>query len=122
VLPCAQDHAQATYAPMLNKAHGRIDWHRSARSIDAQIRALTPWPGAYCQFQTKRIRIHLAQPICGEPISPPGTVMPGFPDELRIATGDGALSILEIQAESGKHMPIREFLLGTRIPMGAAFT
>ena len=122
VWPCAQDHTQATYAPMLNKTHGRIDWRRSACSIDAQIRALTPWPGAYCQFGTKRLRIHLAQPISGVPISPPGMVMPGFPDELRIATGDGALSILEIQAEAGKRMPIKNFLMGTRIPLGASFT
>ena len=122
VLPCTQNHTQATYAPMLNKKHGRIDWRRSARSIDAQIRALTPWPGAYCRFGTKRLRIHLAQPISGVPISPPGMVMPGFPDELRIATGDGALSILEIQAEAGKRMPIKNFLMGTRIPLGASFT
>lgn len=122
VLPCTQNHTQATYAPMLNKAHGCIDWRCSARSIDAQIRALTPWPGAYCRFGTKRLRIHLARPISGVPISPPGMVMPGFPDELRIATGEGALSIIEIQAESGKRMPIKEFLLGTRIPLGAVFT
>jgi len=121
VFPRAQTHAQATYAPMLTKENGRIDWQRSALSIDAQIRAMTPWPGAFCFFQQKRFKIHKARPIAGISISPPGTVVPGFPDELRIAAGDGVLTIIEIQGESGKRMPIRQFLQGNPIALGAAF-
>lgn len=121
VYPRAQNHAQATYAPMLSKDNGRIDWQRSALTIDAQIRAMTPWPGAFCFFENKRFKIHKAHPIAGVSISPPGTVVPGFPDELRIATGDGVLTILEIQGESGKRMPIKQFLRGKPIALGAAF-
>ena len=121
VFPRSQNHAQATYAPMLNKEHGRIDWQRPAQSIDAQIRALTPWPGAYCLFENKRIKIHRAQPVPGSTDSTPGTVIPGFPDELRIATGDGALCVLEIQGESGKRMAIKQFLLGNPIGPGTTF-
>jgi methionyl-tRNA formyltransferase len=122
LFPRAQNHAQATYAPMLRKEHGRIDWNQSARSIDAQIRAMAPWPGAYCRFENKRYKIHKARALSGIALSPPGTVIPGFPDELRIATGDGALSILEIQGESGKRMSTRQFLLGNPIALGAAFS
>jgi methionyl-tRNA formyltransferase len=122
VLPCAQNHAQATFAPMLKKEDGRIQWQRPARSIDAQIRAMTPWPGAYCFFDNKRCKIHRVRTIAGISISPPGTVVPGFPDELRITTGDGVLSILEIQSESGKRMPVGQFLRGNPIAPGTAFT
>jgi methionyl-tRNA formyltransferase len=122
VLPCAQNHAQATFAPMLKKEDGRIRWQQPALSIDARIRAMTPWPGAYCFFDNKRYKIHRARPIAGISISPPGTVVPGFPGELRIATGDGVLSILEIQGESGKRLPVGQFLRGNPIAPGAAFT
>jgi methionyl-tRNA formyltransferase len=121
VLPCAQSHAQATFAPMLTKEDGRIQWDQPALSIDARIRAMTPWPGAYCFFENKRHKIHRARPIAGVSISPPGTVVPGFPGELRIATGDGVLSILEIQSESGKRLPVGQFLQGNPISLGAAF-
>lgn len=121
VFPCAQDHSLATYAPMLDKTHGRIDWHCSAQSIDAQIRALTPWPGAFCLFENKRVKIHKAHPVSCIANSPPGMVIPGFPDELRIATGNGALCVLEIQGESGKRMNTKQFLLGNPIEQGAIF-
>jgi methionyl-tRNA formyltransferase len=122
VFPQAQNHAKATFAPMLRKEDGRIRWEQSARSIDARIRAMTPWPGAFCFFREKRYKIHRARTIPGVSISPPGTVVPGFPDELRIATGDGVLSVLEIQGESSKRLPVSEFLRGNSIALGAAFT
>lgn len=121
LFPRAQNNAQATYAPMLKKENGRIDWQRSAHAIDGQIRAMTPWPGAFCFFKNKRFKIHRACPIDGVCISPPGTVVPGFPDELRIATGDGVLCILEIQGESGKRIPIKQFMMGSPIALGAQF-
>jgi methionyl-tRNA formyltransferase len=122
VLPRAQNHGEATYAPMLKKEDGRIQWEQSARSIDARIRAMTPWPGAHCFFDKKRYKIHRARPIDGISISPPGTVVPGFPDELRIATGDGVLTILEIQGQSGKRLSVDRFLRGNPIAPGAAFS
>jgi len=121
LFPRAQNHTQATYAPMLKKDNGRIDWQQSAHAIDAQIRAMTPWPGAFCYFENKRFKIHRACPIDGISISPPGTVVPGFPDELRIATGDGVLCILEIQGESGRRIPTKQFMMGSPIALGAEF-
>lgn len=121
--PRAQKHDQATYAPMLQKNTGRIQWHQSAKAIDALIRAMTPWPGAFCMFKNKRFKIHKAISIEKSAVTaPPGTIVPGFPDELRIATADGLLSILEIQVASGKRMPIKQFLLGNPLPPGSVFS
>lgn len=123
VFPRAQKHQNATYAPMLKKENGRIEWHHTAASIDAQIRAMTPWPGAYCELDGKRIKIHKAKCIESDQTdAAPGAVVPGFPDELRVATGDGLISILEIQGASGKRMPIKQFLHGNPIIAGAIFT
>jgi len=52
---------------------------------------------------------------------PPGTVLQGFPEELRVATAEGALSVEEIQSASGKRLLIKNFLRGYKIPLGAVF-
>lgn len=119
IYPRSQKHQFATYAPMLKKEDGRIQWHKSALAIDAQIRAMTPWPGAFCTMCGKRYKIHKARAMADAPTtSAPGTVVPGFPDELRIATGQGQLAILEIQSASGKRLSIEKFLNGTCIAPG----
>jgi methionyl-tRNA formyltransferase len=118
VRPRAQNNALATYAPMLTKKSGRIDWSKSAQQIVALIRAVTPWPGAYCRYENHRLIIHKATAIQTPAAQPPGTVIAGFPDELRIATADGIVLIQEIQGASGKRMPIKNFLHGTPIAPG----
>ncbi|MEJ2655794.1 MAG: methionyl-tRNA formyltransferase [Desulfobacterales bacterium] len=116
--PVPQDHTQATYAPMLKKNDGRMDWKAPARSLEAFIRGMTPWPGAFTFHGEKRLKIFKAKTIFMDPSDPPGTVVKGFPDELWIATGKGILSILEIQGESGKRLWVKDFLRGYKIPPG----
>lgn len=118
VKPVPQDHCQATYAPLLRKSDGLIDWSRSAHLLDAFIRGMSPWPGAFSFFSGKRLKIFKARPIRTDLKEVPGTVIPGFPGELRVMTGDGALSILEIQGASGKRLPIADFLRGNPMPPG----
>jgi methionyl-tRNA formyltransferase len=64
------------------------------------------------------LKIFSSTPIPSDISEPPGKVLVGFPDELRVATGDGVLSILEIQGASGKRLPIKEFLRGHPIQPG----
>ncbi len=112
--PIAQDHAGATYAPLLKKGDGRINWEH----IASFIRGVTPWPGAFTFQDNKRLKIFSAQPILVEANETPGTVIKSFPDELRIATGKGALSVIEIQGASGKRLLIKDFLMGNQMPPG----
>lgn len=116
--PVPQDDRQATYAPMLSKNDGRIRWEKPARELECFIRGMTPWPGAYTFHEDRRLKIFRAQPLPQETAETPGRVLPGFTDELRVATGDGVLSILEIQGESGKRLSIRDFLRGCGLPPG----
>lgn len=116
--PIPQDHGQSTYAPMLTKAHGRIDWSRPAAELNAFVRGMTPWPGAFTCAGDQRFKIFASQPLDMTPDAPAGTVIRGFPDELRVSTGKGVLSILEIQGASGKRMAIRNFLMGAKLPPG----
>lgn len=120
--PVVQDHALATYAPMLNKKDGHTDWKKPAQSLDALIRGMTPWPGAFTFHGDKRLKILKAMALTMDPGAPPGTVIKGFPDELRIATGQGVLSVLEIQGASGKRLLIKDFLRGYQMSPGAVLT
>ena len=101
-----------------DKEDGRIDWNKPVDLLDAFIRGMTPWPGAFTYHDDKRLKIHSAKPVPTDVDDKPGTVVKGFPDELRIATGRGVLSVLEIQAESGRRLPIKDFLKGFRMPPG----
>jgi methionyl-tRNA formyltransferase len=118
ITPTPQDHRQATYAPLLKKQDGHIDWQKPSEALEPFIRGVTPWPGAFTFHEGKRLKITKATPIL-KPISePPGTVLKAFPDELRVATGKGILSILEIQGPSGKRLAIADFLRGYKLPQG----
>ena len=118
IQPVRQDHSLATYAPMLTKDDGLINWNKPAESIECFIRGVTPWPGAYTFLGDKRLKIFRSQPVETEIAEPPGSILKGFPDELRIATAQGALSIKEIQGASGKRLSVSDFLRGHQITPG----
>ena len=118
----SQDHTRATYAPLLKKSDGRMDWNMPAEKLEAFIRGMTPWPGAFTFDGNKRLKIFKAIPALMKGQEPPGTIIQGFYGELRIATGKGALSVLEIQGESGKRLPIKDFLRGYELPPGTVFS
>jgi methionyl-tRNA formyltransferase len=118
ISPVAQDPEKASYAPMLKKEDGRIDWQKSPEKLEAFVRAMDPWPGAFTVLDGRRLRIFRLSPARRTEEQAPGTVIRGFPDELRVAAGSGAVSILEMQGESGKRMPAAEFLRGKPVAPG----
>jgi len=113
-----QDHERATYAPMLKKKDGEIDWSLPAERIECQIRGMTPWPGVFTFSDSMRLKIFKARVLERDISVPPGTILECMPGELRVATGKSALAISEIQGESGKRLPIDDFLCGCRLPDG----
>lgn len=122
ISPTPQNHALASQAPLLKKGDGRIDWQKPAGAIDTFIRGMTPWPGAFTFMGTKRLKIFAARPAPLPAPAPPGTVVKGFTDELRVATGDQALTILELQAASGKRLPVRAYLSGNPVAAGTVLS
>ena len=116
--PRAQTHAEATYAPLLKKKDGHIDWNRTPEQLDAFIRGMNPWPGAFTFMEGNRLKIYKALPLDAASDQPPGTVIEGFEGELRVTAGGGVLSILEIQGASGKRLAIHDFLRGCKMPPG----
>jgi methionyl-tRNA formyltransferase len=117
-----QDHAAATYAPLLKKADGLIDWKKPAARIESFIRGMTPWPGAFTFWKNTRLKIYRSEIDAAANDALPGTVLGSRPGQLTVATGAGALSILELQSASGSRLPASEFLRGFRICPGELLT
>lgn len=117
-----QDHAQSTYAPMLTKAHGGIDWRRNASEVEALIRGVTPWPGAFTYYKGQRLKIHAAEVVALAHDQPPGSILRGFDDELRVACGKGAVAVKALQGASGRRLSAAAYLRGKPIPPGEVLT
>ncbi len=118
--PQPQDDARATYAAKIDKSEARIDWASSAVQIDRQVRAFNPAPGAEARIGAETLKIWSAQPVEGT--GEPGEVIDARPQSLRVACGEGALELLEIQRPGSRRMPVAEFLHGNVWPIGAVFS
>ncbi|MGD9347023.1 MAG: methionyl-tRNA formyltransferase [Candidatus Aminicenantes bacterium] len=122
--PMKQDHAQATYAPLIKKEDGLIDWKSEAISIDRKVRAFTPWPSAFTHFRGKRIKILDGKVDKAEPKPPiqPGAVCVSEKEGLHIRCGDGHIYIIErLQPENRKAMSAHAYSLGANIKPGDTF-
>jgi methionyl-tRNA formyltransferase len=112
----AQDDALSTYAPMLKKEDGLIDWSRSAQAIHNQVRGLDPWPGAFTHLDGEVLKIARTRPEAGG--GEPGTVISAAADGVRIACGEGILSVRELQLPGKRRLAARDFLQGKPLPPG----
>ncbi|MEK6600085.1 MAG: methionyl-tRNA formyltransferase [Deltaproteobacteria bacterium] len=120
IRPIPQDDSQATYAPMLKKEDGRIDWTMKAEEIKNLIRGSNPWPGAYTRWDGKQIKIFKAEVEAGVK-EEPGTVINISTEGIFVATGKGILLIKELQPENKNRMTASEFIKGYRIVKGQIF-
>ncbi len=107
------------YAAKLTREEGRLDWRDSARALERRIRAFTPWPGAWFDWEGTRIKVLEGRVMVPTSLAP-GTVAD---DRLTIACGEGSLRILRLQREGRKAQNAAEFLrgfplaAGTRLPV-----
>ena len=113
-----QDGTQATLAPLLKKEMSALDWSEPAQRIHDRIRGLNPWPCAAAVLDGKRIKLLASQVIEGEGI--PGTAY-NLDGELAAACGRGMLRITELQADTGKRMSGKDYLVGHPLKEGARF-
>ena len=116
VKPLPQDPALATYAPMLKKFDGLLDWSQSAVPLHNRIRAFNPWPGTYTLLQGQILRIWKARPaeVSGESL-PPGSLLHHSSGAAMVACGTGFLRLEEVQLENRKRTSALDFLHGIRL-------
>ena len=120
ITPQPQDHDKATFAPIIKKEDGVIDWTRSAYAIERAIRGFQPWPTAHTSFNSRGLTIWRAEPVeTTNAQVEPGEVILAHGDDLIVQCGDStALRLLEVQPESRKRMSGREFLAGKQLKVG----
>jgi len=120
--PRPQRDQDATFAPIIKKEDGLIDWSRSALAIERAVRGFQPWPNAYTNFNTKQLIIWRAQSVSSVSEAVPGEVITADGDALIVGCGDAtALRLIEVQPEARKRMRGRDFLNGTHIKVGDRF-
>lgn len=119
--PRKQNNALASYAPMLKKEDGRINWQDSAAKIACQIRGLYPWPGAFSFMQGLRVKICNGKALPDKGLAP-GVIKLGPNNQLWAGTGQGTLSIMELHCANSKQMACENFLRGYKYYEGAEFT
>ncbi len=123
----AQDSAGATYAPKLSKQSGRLDWNLPAADLARRVRAFYPWPAGFAEVPVQRgtrvvatrVKILSAEALAGPGGELPGTVLAAGAGGLLVATGAGALRLVEVQPDGGTRMACPAFLQGHPVAPGA---
>jgi len=118
LVPRAQDHAQATVAPLLKKEDGVIDWRLPAAVLANRIRGLTPWPGAYTFLGQDRWMLYRAIALTEQSAEPPGRITAVTKDAIHVATGEGVLAVKELQPANSRRMTVAQYLTGHSVNVG----
>jgi methionyl-tRNA formyltransferase len=116
-----QDDALATYAPPLKKEEGSMRWERPARALHDQVRGLHPWPHAFTSLEGSRVIVHRSSVPVTEAAGAPGDVVSVDREGIVVATGDGTLRLVRLQAEGRRTLEARDFAAGSRLKAGARF-
>lgn len=119
IAPRKQDDAAATFAPILKREDGEIDWSLEAREIADRCRGFQPWPGTWTTLDGARLHVWSAEAEAGPTEAAPGTVVEARGARLAVACGDGSLLVArEVQLEGKRRMTARDFLNGVRLTAG----
>ena len=108
--PVAQDPSRVTMAPMLDKSMCPIDWSMTAQQVHNRVRGLHPWPVATMELKGQKFKVHATVVVEGK--GQPGEILGLTKTGLRIACGEGAVEIRQLQAEGGKRMAAPDYFRG----------
>jgi methionyl-tRNA formyltransferase len=124
IQPRKQPDTGVTYASKIAKEHGRLDWKQPARSLWNQVRAFTPWPGAFTTFregsQPRILKVWETE-MSGDNPAEPGTVLQADKSGILVSCGEQSLRITVLQREGGRRLNAGEFLSGFPLQPGARF-
>ena len=117
-----QDESKVTFAPLLTKATGVVDWTSNAVEIERRVRGFQPWPNAYTHWSSQRLILWKASPQERAESATPGQVIVAHGDDLVVSCGEKtALQLHELQLEGKRRMLARDFLNGTHLKIGDRF-
>ena len=120
VIAAKQNDDEATFAPILKRQDGWIDWSLSARQIFDRVRGFEPWPGTYTSFRGKRLHIRKAHPVASQTRATalPGVIVAVQEDFLVACGHHSALAVDEVQLDGKNRISSSEFRRGYRLAGG----
>jgi methionyl-tRNA formyltransferase len=120
ITPRPQHDRDATFAPLLRKEDGLINWENDAFALERCVRGFQPWPNAHTSFNSRGLIVWKAEPVVLETNDgPPGEVIAAHGDELAVKCGEQtALRLIEVQPEAKRRMTARDFLNGLHLKVG----
>lgn len=118
VIPQKQKEEESSYAKMLTKDLGKINWQKSATEIERLIRGCNSWPSAYTYWKKKNLKIWAANVIEDEKGNHPGEITAVDKEHIYVSCGEGTLQICQLQLEGKRRMEVKEFLLGYAVEPG----
>jgi methionyl-tRNA formyltransferase len=126
IAPREQSEEKATFAPVLQREDGLVDWALDAAQIERRVRGFQPWPNVYTSYNSQRLVIWRASVVSNEEgqgsEGDVGEIVKALGDELSVACGDETLLRLhEVQPEGKRRMSVRDFLNGARVRAGERF-
>jgi methionyl-tRNA formyltransferase len=117
--PAAQDEALVSWAPLLKKADGVIDWALAADRLGDHVRGMHPWPCASTLVDGQQLKVHRARVLRADGTQgTPGTVLRHSSEGLDVACGRGTLRLVDLQLPGKKRLDARQFHAGRQIPAG----
>jgi methionyl-tRNA formyltransferase len=120
--PRPQSDGDATFAPILKKEDGLIDWSQNAFAIERRVRGFQPWPNAYTSFKSKGLTIWNADPTeNSNSNAAPGEVIVADRNLVVSCGEDTALRLIDVQPEARKRIPARDFINGMHLKVGDRF-
>ena len=118
LVPEGQPEAGVTYAAKIDKTEAHIDWTRPAAEVDRQIRALSPFPGAWTEWDGQRLKLLASRVCAGQSCAERGAPGAVLDDALTVACGSGAVQVLTVQRAGKGAQPAEVFLNGARLAPG----
>lgn len=118
IKPEPQDDSKSSYAKMVFKQEGKIDFSKEPEEVERLIRGFDPWPGAFCDYEDMVMKLWKAEPVKQNTGKAPGTIAEVSKDGMKIACGSGTLLVTEIQVPGKKRVAVSDYLKGNQIKEG----
>lgn len=113
-----QIEEESSYAPIMDKSLGKVNWKNSAEDIYNLVRGVIPWPGAHTTINDDVMKIWGVKKSSKKTDKAPGMIIDVTQEGIYVATNDGVVVIDEIQMPNKKRMPVKEYLKGNKIELG----
>ena len=114
-----QNHDEFTYAPIMDKNLGHVDFSKTAREVHNLVRGVNPWPSAYTMYMDKKMKVWKTKVLNEKSSKEPGTILKVDQEGIKVATKDNVILISEIQMPNKKRMEVKEFIKGNTLEVGS---